>query len=140
MKVNFELEINRTSGGRDDQAISVRIGDDLSGCRILEVYFGLAEFMEILTGRSGISAEGEFYPDNPIGCTPEHKEEIVPRPKGYKRNDKEVAKIVGPFEVDGWKARTDDLYNHHHWVGTERVRVSFSRFVRPDGSVWGRSK
>jgi hypothetical protein len=135
MKVNFELEINRTTGGRDERPISVRVSDDLSGCRILEVYFGLAEFMQILTGSSGIVAEGEFYTNTPIGCTPEHKEEIVPRPKGYKES-KEDDKILAPFEIEGWKARRSDLHNHHRWVGPDKVSVSFNRFVRPDGTIW----
>jgi hypothetical protein len=136
MKVQFGLEISRTSGGRDDRPISVRISDDTSGCRILEASFKLADFMEILTGLGGVTGEGEFYANAPIGCTPEHKQEVVSRPKGYKANSEEDDRILKPFEVDGWKARRDDLHNHHHWVGTEKVSVSFDRFIRPDGSVW----
>ena len=85
MKVKIELEINRTSGRDDDRPISVRIGDSISGCRFLEANFRLDDFMEILTGRVGITGEGEYYPDTPVGCTQESKEEIIRRPKSAAR-------------------------------------------------------
>jgi hypothetical protein len=135
MKANLELEIHRSIGGNDDRPMSVYITDRTSRCRILEVRFGLAEFMNILTGRAGVEAEGEVYLNSPIGCTPEHKEELVPRPKKYN-DQKEAAGIVKPFEVNGWKARLEDLHNHHRWAEDAKVRVTFSRFIRPDGSIW----
>lgn len=144
MKLNLELEIHRSMGREDDRPMNVRISDDTSGCRILEVNFSLADFMDILTGRSGVSAEGEYYPDMPVGCTREHKEEVLPRPKGYDRNSKEVDRLIAPFEVDGWRGRKEDLHNHHRWTsdtkGVRGVRVTFSRFVRPDGTVWEPAK
>jgi len=137
MKVDFNLEIHRSHGGQHDRPIYVRVEDFTSGCRILEVNFGLAEFMEILTGLGGIHAEGDFYEDSPVGCTREHKEEMVPKPSGYERNQEEAAKILALFEVDGWVARTDDIFNHHRWA-KDKVRVSFTRYIRPDGSVWSK--
>ena len=136
MKVKIELAINRTSGRDDNRPISVRIGDSISGCHFLEANFRLDDFMEILTGRGGITGEGDYYPDVPVGCTQESKEEIIPRPKSYKESA-EDDEILAPFEVRGWKARRSDLHNPHHWVGTDKVRVLFTRFIRPDGGVWG---
>jgi hypothetical protein len=139
MKANLELEIYRSIGGTENRLMSVYITDQKSHCRILEVSFGLAEFMDILTGRGGLSAEGELYLDNPLGCTPEHKEELLPRPQKYN-DEKEAAKLIKPFEVDGWRARPEDLHNHHRWAGENQVQVTFSRFIRPDGSVWESSE
>lgn len=136
MKVKLELTINRTTGGRDETPISVRVEDATSGCRMLEAYFRLDDFMEILTGRAGISADGEYWPDVPVGCTREHKEENVRRPKNYKETP-EDDEILKPYEVNGWIGRRDDLHNHHRWVEKNKVRVSFSRYLRPDGGVWG---
>ena len=135
MKVDFELEIHRTTGREIERPMSIRITDNTSGCRILEVYFGLADFMDILTGRCGLHAEGDFYSTNPIGCTREHKEELVPSPKGYKPDEVEDSAILAPFEVEGWKARREDLHNHHR-SNKDKQRVTFTRFIKPDGSIF----
>ena len=136
MKVKIQLEIGRTTGRGDEAPMSVRISDATSRCQLLEAFFRLDDFMEILTGRSGITGEGEYYPDTPVGCTQESKEENVRRPKSYEESA-EDDEILKPYEVNGWKARRSDLHNHHHWVKTDKVRVLFTRFIRPDGEVWG---
>lgn len=136
MKVKVELTISRTTGGRDETPMCIRISDATSGCRMLEANFRLEDFMEILTGRAGISGEGEYWPDVPVGCTQETKEEVVPKPKNYKESP-EDDKILKSYEINGWVARRSDLHNHHRWAGEGRVRVTFSRFIRPDGGVWG---
>jgi hypothetical protein len=136
MKANFEVHISRVHGhDTDGKEILLSVTDRASRARILEAYFGLADFMEILTGRIGNSA-GDFYEDTPVGYNREHKEETVPRPKLFTPNRYEEKIILSPYEIDGWKGRVEDLYNSRRWVDTDRVSVVFSRFVHPDGTVW----
>lgn len=138
-KVQLKVSINRSSGWDEAHPIRFEINDATSHCRVLEFKMSLEDFARAVTGLSYVPAFGEVFDDNPIGCTSEHKEELVPRPRSYGKDKAKAAELLAPFEVDGWKARNDDIFNPHRWVGDDRVAVSFTRYINPDGSVWKRN-
>lgn len=85
----------------------------------------------MLTG-SGVDCEFEVRTTG-IGQRREHKEIHVPIISSKGQNEwgsrSEIAKqSVAPFEVDGWKASSNDFGNQHKHNG-DGYRVGFSRLV-----------
>jgi hypothetical protein len=132
-----ELSIGRQSGRGDDMPMVITIEDKTSGTRVLEARFSLEGFMRALTSQSGIEGVGKLF-GGPVGYNSETKHEIVPRPELFSKKEKQTsAEILAPFEVEGWKGDKDDLQNHHGWVGKDKVRVLFRRWVNESGEIWG---
>jgi hypothetical protein len=88
--------------------MGITIEDAASGTRVLEAYFTLEGFMSALTASYGVSGDAVLY-NGPVGFKSETKTEVIPRPKDYKRNDKEIAKLLAPFEIDGWRLQSSSL-------------------------------
>jgi hypothetical protein len=139
-EIPVELSINRISGGDGERPMRIEITDDISGTIILRADFSLENFMRALTGQSAMEGVGKVFLAGPIGCTTETKREALPRPKGNRDDGKEAKCLLKPFEVDGWVGSPNDLYNHHRWAADGKVSVMFRRYVRPDGTIWERSK
>jgi hypothetical protein len=129
------LSISRSHGGDEKTPMSVYVEDDTSGTRIFEAYFTLADFMSALTGSYGVRGKAKLF-HGPVGFKQETKTEVVPRPKGYKTDPKEIEVLFTPFEIDGWRGDVSDAYNHHHWVGENKVSVGFRRYVNAEGKIW----
>lgn len=131
--LGFRVTLSRTYGSDETAPMRLCIEDRASHCRVLETDFSLEQFAELLTSRH-IDTTGLLY-SGPIGCTPENKTEKVLRPN-LTRNEAKAEKVLAPFEVDGWRAHTDDLWNHHRSIGEGMQIVNFTRYIRPDGTVW----
>ena len=91
----------------------------------------LTDFADALFGLSRVSCDFELKAAN-VGLIREVKEEIVPVPS-YTLNFDQQKEAIASFEVDGWKARSGDIGNHHmaskldgdKWA----YKVVFVRFV-----------
>lgn len=127
------VTISRASGGpADAEPIHITIDDEISGCRVLDLYMRLDEFAKAVTSSQG-KASIRHFRSAPVGMKAENKTEIVPYKHAYgKDHSEDEAKALGPFEVDGWRARRSDLSNHHHYVSEGKQRVTFFRHVNPD--------
>lgn len=124
------VQISRASGGTIDHTpIHIEIQDEISHCRVLDIYMSFEEFAKALTSSIG-KADIRHFPDSPIGMRAESKTEIVPFESGYPAAESDITKALKPFEVDGWKARRSDMTNHHHRVSGGQ-KVVFFRHVNP---------
>lgn len=128
MKLKGKISISRPFYGDGKKGIEITIIDDTSGCEFLSASMTMESFAECLTGLGHTECDLEFRETAPIGKICEVKEEIVPKPKGYKDRG-EAVKLLAPFETEGWKGRIDDMFNHRRWSGTNHVRVTFVRYV-----------
>jgi hypothetical protein len=121
------LQISRASGGRyDEKPMHITVTDELSGCRVCELYMRLDEFTKALMSSEG-KASMEYYTNAPIGMKAENKTEVVPC-EFTVYGDENIDAALKPFEVDGWKARRSDLSNHHYSVKGGQ-KVTFFRHV-----------
>lgn len=127
-KGKFTITSPCNSDGR--RYISITIIETLSLTEFISVELDHAAFAEALTGLSRQDCEFELRPDC-VGMQRETKVEILNVTKlGYKRDSKEDAEFLKPYEVDGWKGRADDLHNGHN--GPEKARkVNFKRHIKP---------
>lgn len=122
------LSITRPHYSDGTKLIHINLTDESSGCQVVEIRLSPEQFAEVLVGSSQRGCEFDFNDSGVIGKIREYKEEIVPRPKKYKDKE-EVAEILKPFEIDGWKGHKEDVTNSHLWVGTGNVMVGFHRYV-----------
>ena len=132
MIVKGILQISRASGGQaDKQPMHITITDEISGCRVCEMFLALDEFTKGLTSSQGIGTL-EIFPHAPWGMKPEHKTVFIPYtgPTYGKGSEAKIAEALAPFEINGWKARKGDMGNHHRG-GPEGYNVVFFRHVDP---------
>lgn len=134
--VKGEISIGRYHGsGVGEESVYISIEDDAAGCMIVEVLMTPHEFAQVLTGSGNRPGTVKVYTDAPIGMIREHKTELVPSLDYSKRdNNKAINAVLKPFEVDGWKARKEDLFNHHMKRGNQS-QVSFVRHVNAPEST-----
>lgn len=141
--IDFEakVSIHRMHGGDGTHPIRIEIEDATSGTRVCEISMSLENFAEAITGLSACKAKGHLW-DGPVGYKSEYKIVNIFMPSGYVRTENQKAvggKYLAPYEVDGWKGRVDDLFNHHKNSGENTYRVSFHRHVHPEtGEPWER--
>lgn len=130
------VTISRPQRSDDVRYIQIEFTDESSGVNFLTARVGLEEFAETLTGLARNPCEFELRPSL-VGKIHQHKEEFVPCKDLYVNNASDRAiiaeKALAPFEVDGWKGRADDLFNHHR-RGRNGARVTFVRYVEPEGA------
>lgn len=135
MKLKGTFSISGFSGS--SSGVRIEIADDISRCRILVAELTHEALGQALCGSSMQPCEIELYNKAPFGMKAENKTEFVPV-KQFSPNPAQSKAALKPFEVDGWKARSGDLGNHHHFVrlkdGTEGFMVVFFRHVKPDGT------
>lgn len=124
--------ITHTTGQSDNRTVRITVGDEASQIEFLEVRLTLEEFGTLLTGGREVDCEFKLKGAEKVGMISQNKEEIVPVPKEVRYStDREgalSAKLLAPFEVDGWKARKGDLFNHHRQT-EDGYRVVFFRHV-----------
>jgi len=130
-KLKGGLTISRPSGNLDFAYIEIRVNDELSGSQFVSVRVPLAEFAEALTGLAHVDCEFDLRPDL-VGMRRENKEEFVPGGIPYTAREAQqkiiAAELLAPFEIDGWKGREADLFNHHR-RNSCGARVTFVRYV-----------
>lgn len=131
MKFDAKVTISRSSGGDDPgRPMSITIEDATSGCELVEVRMSLEEFAAAITGYAMRPAAGDYYQHCPVGKRREIKHEDIGVPRGWTFSNRDAAaKLIMPFEVDGWNGYADDLLNHHRHVSANKYRVLFTRFV-----------
>lgn len=137
LKMPGTITISRPRGNMEPEYVQIEVNDELSGSRCLSVRIPIPEFAEALFGAACRPCEFDLRPDL-VGLKHEWKEEFVPLDdsKYYFRDAEREAvaeKALAPFEVDGWKGRVDDLFNHHR-RGKNGARVSFVRYVAPEAA------
>lgn len=152
------LDIGFPPGGltRDDTPVfRLTLIDATSRVQVCEIEIKAEDLAVGITGRAQRPVVFQFNP-NPrlIGATHEHKHEMITVPRKIadirlaaiegRREDPAfapIAKLLKPFEVEGWKADLGDLHNGHRTVSVDHDNntkiqdVSFHRFVDADGKV-----
>ena len=131
MKVKGFVQMSRAMGGGSD-FFRLCITDDDSNTQFLELRLSPSQFADLLSSRA-------FYADmdvqtNLLGKKHEHKEVEVEWEGYCVKDGKNIAKAkkaVAAHEVDGWKARIEDLFNGHRSHPKKRGvwRVTFDRWV-----------
>lgn len=127
-KLQGKLTISRPSYRDKQKAIRITVHDDTSSCRAVEVELSLEDFAECLTGLGRVDCSYEYNDSGVIGKYLETKTEIVPHPKFNRDDTDAITRHLAPFHIDGWVARTEDLFNHHRHQKAG-MTVAFSRFV-----------
>ncbi len=139
MKRELELEGIITIGrqtGPSGILIHLQIEDVLSGCRIADLEMNVEDYGHAISGLAGQPCRMKLYPKSweLLGRTRENKTEdvCIPGISGGQRTPTEerlVEEAVKPFEVDGWKADTRNVGNHHYWRRDDVWSVMFFRYV-----------
>lgn len=132
-KPTGRVSIGRPQGG-GKEVITIEIMDDVSRVTFVHAELDYESFTRLITGQAHIPCEFYTRGLDLIGTTAENKVERVTVPQNIGRRDSEAAaKLLAPYEVDGWIGDRDDLWNHHR--GSQGVqRVTFRRHVRADGT------
>lgn len=128
-----KISISRNNHGE----IHIEIEDEKSGIDFVRVKLTADQLGRAVTGEGCVGCEFETHALHRVGCTAEHKEEVVPYSGTWRcrteQMQAEMRKALEPFEVDGWKVRSGDLGNSHR--KTEGgYRCVFFRHVKPDGT------
>lgn len=119
------ITISRPQGDVADY-VEITLHDESSGTSFVSVRVALVNFTEALFGLSRMECEFDLRPAN-VGKRHEHKEEVVDHEYGWVQYDKreEAARdILKRYEVDGWKGRADDLFNHHRIIARHRAATA----------------
>jgi hypothetical protein len=136
--VRCNVSIERDIGYEDGRSIRIIVTDETSGVRVCEIGFTPEEF--------GLAVTGRYVPGGPtlrlfdnhrlVGAKREVKEERVYGRAPWGAGDEDIAKMLAPFEVEGWTGVVDDLRNGHR-AGMDHDRwyhsVRFVRYVDGDG-------
>lgn len=131
------LHCNASTGGY----ISIRVVDDLSHARILEVKISYEEWGKAITGIASRPCQIDYNANGPFGLKRARKEELVPYSRsggsGFMPGTREAKTAIAPYEVDGWQGSPEDYLNSKNSKrlddGKDYRRVGFVRFVEPKG-------
>jgi hypothetical protein len=143
------ISLSRTSSNVEEMhnKVHITLEDELSSAQVVSIWMELKEFAMMITGLSSITCTFEFNDGGVVGMKREYKIVEIEVPNDwYPRLNKdmalskpwEVSDLLAPYEVDGWKARREDMFNHHNRVYTKDrtwYRVAFVRFVSTDGNT-----
>lgn len=134
------LSIGRVHSNMEPDYATIRVEDETSGVKFIEIKISIAEFGQAVLGLSSRPCEYELCSTDLVGKTYEHETREVwvpPFPGLYEEQDKNAAKFLKRYEKDGWFARASDATNHHRFVRAETKnrkegsiqRVLFGRYV-----------
>jgi hypothetical protein len=136
-KVNVRIGFSHGGQGKVRNPIHISIEDVASGVQMIEVEFTPEQFALALGSQMMTGLPVELGDLTLVGCTYEHKEVVVEVPERMwgipLEMEKQARDAVRPHEVDGWMGRLEDVNNHHRRVDDTHRRVTFTRFVDPDG-------
>ena len=129
-QIEIHSRVGEWTGTDYKETMVVEITDEISRCRFLTFELDLKDFMRALTGRGGIKGDLTLQGLEVIGMRAENKAELIEcdHPFYDRQKLEAAAKAVAAYEVDGWKARTEDIQNHHHYVDGG-IEVTFFRHV-----------
>lgn len=134
--------------GGNQEVVEIFVEDALSGVRAFTLEIPHADLLRAVAASSGQKCMYSVGDTMLIGTTRESKRELVPfdcfqRERALGRRDERVTYALAPFEVDGWRGRSDDLWNPHKRImmadgrvrrgdqgGTPHQEVVFVRFLR----------
>jgi hypothetical protein len=124
-----EITIGRSSATNDSRPISIRLRDETSKLRVVEITLSLADFAAALTGLGFTPCKFTLNRDTRIGKRCEHKTEDVFIPKlqwfiAHVHTDPVVRDTLAPFEVDGWKGRVADVRRSHNRLDQPNPRTA----------------
>ena len=125
------ITISRPAASWGEKYIEIKLDDDASGCRLVSVRLSLDCFAEAVTGLGYVPCVFDYYDECPVGKVRQNKTELLPKPKHSQKDREATAKILAPFEIQGWRGEASDLFNHHRYIG-EKVAVNFSRFIEAE--------
>lgn len=139
-KMKGRVNIARPRGSGEPEYVQIEVNDELSGANFISIRIPIKEFTEALFGLAQRPCEFDLRPDL-VGLKHEWKEEFVPFEdwtfyRDYGDRNEVAAEVFAPFEVDGWKGRVDDLFNHHR-RGKGGARVVFVRYVPVEAAQTG---
>lgn len=139
MNKRMKAEIIQTAPQGDGAAdVTITLTDEESHIQFLEIHMTLEEFGRMLHSPTHAECEFTLHHTKHLGWKAENKSVCVPLPSqsiGYRLTEEDQDAILAPFEVDGWRARRDDLTNFHRRVrqGDEHCAlVTFFRHVPPE--------
>jgi len=114
--IKGKLGLSRIGGAGSDAYMQLTIQDKTSGVQFATIEIGMAQFAYLLSGLHGIECNIDVRGLDLVGMTQEHKHEPVPVVKGLDKNDEDAIKAtLIAFELDGWVANREDLFNHHKY-------------------------
>jgi hypothetical protein len=114
---------------RPGTTATISIRDESSYLNFVTVEVDLKDFAEALLGLSEVDCTFELRNVESVGKVRETKDVIIQVTYAYKLSKEEIADLVAPYEVDGWRVHNrSDLTNHHRRSG-DGQRVTFIRFV-----------
>jgi hypothetical protein len=130
MKLKGSITISRCSNSHGPDTVRVRLVDEIARIAFAEAEVSLENWGLAVTGRGYVDCLIEVKGIENIGTVSEHKIVLVPyKGSTWTEAGKAAARrALAKFEIDGWKGREDDLYNHHHH-SSEGIHVNMFRHV-----------
>ena len=129
-KLEGMIILTRPQGGGKERVV-FQIVDEISSLVAFKIEMSIPDFGEMLSSPRNVPCIIEHFQSGDIGKKREQKTEIIPRPPLGRDRPAEVAKILKPYEVDGWFGSVSDATNPHRWIGQDKVKVGFVRWVEP---------
>ena len=128
-KLKGKITISKIRCFDENNFISIKIHDVKSSCEAIEAKLTLENFAQAITGHGYIDCDLEFNDSGVIGKIRETKHELIPRITFASPSDYYIKDYIKELEIDGWKARKEDITNPHNWVDDDKVKVLFVRYV-----------
>ena len=122
-----------------EEYIRIQLEDAASHSNVAIIEVPVADFARALTGLASVSATFEYWPKawRLIGCKYEHKNELIALPDLLPSQipSDAVRAAVAIHETEGWRGDDTTARNHHNYDRKAgKVRVTYRRHVRPDGT------
>lgn len=127
------VTISRISSNMEDDYISLRVEDDISGVIVTDVKMSLSEFAKCVTSQGHCPGEFTLIPTSEIASRFGKKREVktVKLPWKKLHGDVETLKeLIQPHLVDGWQTRGLGLSQQQPPDGHN---VTLVRWVECDG-------
>lgn len=124
--MNGKISITRFQG--DESGIAIEVQDCLSRIQVIRIKLTPEQFGNAVSGLSYQDCDFNLGSVELVGMKIEHKTELVPF-SGYHATLESKKAAAKPFEIDGWKARLDDIGNSHKRVYDKGYNVTFFRHV-----------
>jgi hypothetical protein len=132
MELPGKFTISRVQSNVGDDYIQIQFVEVNSGARFVAARIDLESFALAITGQASLPCDLDIRGLDRLGKKHEVKTEIVSyegaRFTDDLRVDPAAIAALAPYEVDGWKGRVEDLFNHHNRSGP-LCRVTFDRWV-----------
>jgi len=129
MQGRANVSIGRCSSNREEDFITIRIGDDISSINIVEVKMSLAEFAQCITSMYMTNIPADFVrPENYAFVGKKMEVKTINLPLDLETFNDEFEKEVKPHEKDGWVADRDEKFNHYR-LSKKGYAITFRRWV-----------